>query len=140
MIQISLKDAENIIDNIIAKAREEMTAPMGVVVLDSGGHIIAYKREDSAAILRFDIARGKAKGAISLGINSRKFAEMAEQRPAFISSLGSLTDGNIIPSAGGVLIYNNEKEVIGAVGVSGDLPDIDEKCAIEGIKKSGFNI
>jgi len=140
MTKISLKDAEKIIDSAIAKAREDGAAPMGVVVLDCGGHIIAYKREDDAAILRFDIARGKAKGAISLGINSSKFAEMAEQRPAFIASLGALTDGNIIPSAGGVLIYGDNMDVIGAVGVSGDLPDVDEKCAIEGVKKSGFNI
>lgn len=140
MIKLSLKNAEKIIDGALKKAREEKTSPMGVVVLDDGGHIIAYKREDDAAILRFDIARGKAVGAISLKMNSRKYAEMVEQRPVFVSSLSTLTDGNIIPSAGGVLIYNEDREIIGAVGVSGDLPDLDEMCAIEGIKNAGFDV
>ena len=132
MTKISIEKAVKIIDGALKKARELNTKPMGAVVLDDGGHVVAYKREDGATHLRFDIARGKAWGAIALGINSRKFAEMAQERPSFVAALDAMTEGKIVPSAGGVLIKNGE-EIIGAIGVSGDLPDKDEECAMAGI-------
>lgn len=139
MQAINLETANKIIEGTVAKARADERAPLGIAVLDAGGHIVAYSREDGATTLRFDVARGKAAGAVSLGMNSRKFAEMAEARPVFVSSLSTLTQGNIIPSAGGVLVKNAEGQVIGAVGVSGDLPDVDEACAIAGIEGAGLS-
>jgi uncharacterized protein GlcG (DUF336 family) len=132
MTKISIEKANIIIDGAFAKARELGTKPMAATVLDDGGHLVAYKREDGATHLRFDISRGKAWGSIALGMNSRKYAEMAQDRPTFVTALDTMTEGKIVPSAGGVLIKDGD-EVIGAVGVSGDLPDLDEECAMAGI-------
>jgi uncharacterized protein GlcG (DUF336 family) len=139
MQAINLATANKIIEGTIAAARAGEHAPLGIAVLDAGGHIITYSREDGATTLRFDVAKNKAGGALSLGMNSRKFAEMAEARPVFVSSLSTLTNGAIIPSAGGVLVKNSEGQVIGAVGVSGDIPDVDEACAIAGIEGAGLS-
>ena len=110
------------------------TAPLTVAVLDPGGHLVVLKRQDGSGILRSDIAIGKAWGALGLGVSTRFFSHVAEQSPQLVSSLSSLADGRIIPAAGGILIRNADNELIGAVGVSGDRPDIDEQCAIAGIE------
>jgi len=53
-----LNDASIIIDTAIAEARARSLAPLAVAVLDAGGHLVAYKREDGAGIVRFDISEG----------------------------------------------------------------------------------
>lgn len=137
MTELTLKQANCIIDGALAKARELDTAPMAAIVLDSGGNIVAFKREDGASIMRFDIAKAKAWGSIGMLMSSRKMAEMAEARPSFVAALGEMSGGNIAPSPGGVLIDNSQGELLGAVGVSGDLPDLDEQCSFAGIAASG---
>jgi uncharacterized protein GlcG (DUF336 family) len=139
MTDITLAQASNIIDATLAAARERDTAPMAAIVLDKGGNLVAFKREDGASILRFDIARGKAWGAIGMLMSSRKMAEMAEARPTFVTALGEMSGGRVVPSPGGLLIESEHGEVIGSVGVSGDLPDLDERCAIAGIKFAKLN-
>ncbi len=139
-MKLTLATAENIINQAIAHAKIVGAAPLGIVVLDDGGHLVAFKRQDKATALRFDIAKGKARGAVLMGMNSRKFAEIAEQRPVFISSLSTMTEGDIVPSAGGVLVYNKNGDVVGAVGISGDFPDVDEACAIQAIEAAGFEV
>ena len=106
--------------------------PLSAVVLDPGGHVIAFQRQDGASIMRFQIATGKAFGALGLGVSSRKIGEMAAERPSFVASLGPITPQGLIPVAGGVLVMDGG-EVIGAVGVTGDTSDNDEACALAGI-------
>ena len=50
----------------------------------------------------------------------------------------ALADGDLVPAAGGVLVRDDDNNVIGAVGVSGSLPDDDEACAIHGIAAAGL--
>jgi uncharacterized protein GlcG (DUF336 family) len=45
--------------------------PLSAAVLDPGGHVIAFQRQDGASILRFQIAAAKAFGALALGVSSR---------------------------------------------------------------------
>ena len=78
MTELTLKQADCIIDGVLAKARELNTAPMAAIVLDKGGNIVAFKQEDGASILRFKIAQAKAWGSIGMLMSSRKMAEMAE--------------------------------------------------------------
>jgi uncharacterized protein GlcG (DUF336 family) len=68
---------------------------------------------------------------------SRALAEMAEQRPPFFNSLVAASGGKMIPAAGGVLI-KSEGEIIGAVGISGDVSDQDEACAVTGVEAAGY--
>ncbi|MEZ8692569.1 heme-binding protein [Vibrio splendidus] len=60
-------------------------------------------------------------------------AQDADNRPAFISAVNVLAHGNMVPVPGGLLIRDKDKTVLGAIGVSGDISDIDESCAINGI-------
>ena len=133
-----LSDASTIIDTAIEEARARSLAPLAVAVLDAGGHLFAYKREDGAGIVRFDIAYGKAWGSLGMGFGTRELTERAAKNPAFITVLAAVSAGRMVPSPGGVLILDEADTVIGAVGISGDLGDNDELCAIAGIETAGY--
>jgi len=49
-----------------------------------------------------------------------------------------MSGGRVVPAAGGVLIKGVEGVVLGAVGISGDVSDKDEACALAGILAAGF--
>jgi uncharacterized protein GlcG (DUF336 family) len=107
-------------------------------VLDAGGQVVVYRREDNSALLRFEVAYGKAFGSLGMGRPSRAFGQMAAERPHFVNSLVGASNGRLVPVAGGVLIRNSEKRIIGAVGTSGDTSDNDETVAIKAIKSAGL--
>jgi uncharacterized protein GlcG (DUF336 family) len=138
-MKLTLEKASMIVDKALAQARASKFRPMCVAVLDDGGHIKAIKREDGASILRPDIAIGKAWGAIGMGESSRQLADRLKDRPAFLGSLSIMSNGKVVPVAGGVLVMDGN-ELIGAVGVSGGTADEDELCAIAGIKAAGLEL
>jgi uncharacterized protein GlcG (DUF336 family) len=133
MSYISQTQANTIIESAFIKGRELGLKPLSAVVLDAGGHPIAFQRQDGASTLRFAIAAGKAGGALALGVSSRKVAEMAADRPTFVSSLGPISPFGIIPAAGGAIVVDESGRPIGAVGVTGDTSDNDEMCMLAGI-------
>src|SRR5579872_5132315 len=104
MSKLSLSAAGTIVDKALEKAAELGLNPMTVAVLDAGGHLVAFKRQDNSGILRPDIAFGKAWGAVGMGVGSRGLAKRAEIAPAFYTALGSVSGGRMIPVPGGVLI------------------------------------
>ena len=130
---ITLAQARTIVDRALAHARIHGFPPMTVAVLDAAGQLVAFAREDRSSLLRERIARGKAHGALNMGVGSRSLAARAAAHPAFVNSLVSLADGSLVPVAGGVLIRDENDDIIGAVGVSGHQPDEDEACAIHAI-------
>jgi uncharacterized protein GlcG (DUF336 family) len=138
MISLSLHQAEGIVDAGLDRARELGLKPLTIAVLDAGGHLVAFKRQDRSGILRPDIAQGKAWGALGMGLGGRALAKRAEMAPAFFTSLASVSHGRIIPVPGGVLIRTADGDIVGAVGISGDLPDNDEACAVFGIERVGL--
>ncbi len=138
MPQLTLAQADRIIDAALRLGRERQLASLTVAVLDAGGHLVALKREDGSGILRADIAYGKAWGALGMGFSSREIGERAAKAPVFYSALFAASQGRMVPSAGGVLICGEGGEVIGAVGISGDASDHDEACAIAGIEAAGL--
>ena len=137
MNRITLDQANRIIAGALLKGAELKFKPLSVVVLDPGGHVIAFQRQDGASTMRFQIASGKASGALALGISSRKIGEMAVQRPSFVASLGAMAQNGVIPAAGGVIVMEGG-DILGAVGVTGDSSDNDETCALAGIAAAGF--
>jgi uncharacterized protein GlcG (DUF336 family) len=138
MSQLTLKQASIIVDESLKKGHETQCQPLTVAVLDSGGHLVAFKREDRSGLLRYDIAFGKAWGALGMGFGSRELAERSQKMPAFFSALAAVSGGRLIPVPGGVLIKNAAGEVVGAVGISGDTADKDEACAVAGIEAAGM--
>ena len=137
MAILKLTQASIIIDAALAEGRKLHFAPLAVAVLDTGGHVIAFKREDGAGFARFDIAYGKAWGALGMGFGTR---ELAERDATFVTAIAVATQGRMIPSPGGVLILDADNDVIGAVGISGDVGDNDEICALAGIRAAGFAV
>ncbi|MCF6253091.1 MAG: heme-binding protein [Methylococcaceae bacterium] len=138
MSVLTLKKANQIIHGSLTKARQLKLAPLTVVVLDENGFLKAMQREDGATMLKQDIAMAKAWGAVNMGMSSRSLAVMAEQRPAFMNALVDIADGKVMPAPGGVLIRDEDNHIIGAVGISGDVSDQDERSAVAGIKEAGL--
>lgn len=139
MTALKLAEAGVIIDAALAEGRKRRLAPLAVAVLDAGGHLIAFKREDGAGFVRFDIASGKAWGALGMGFGTRELADRAARFPAFVAALSAASQGRMIPSPGGVLIAAADGEVLGAIGISGDIGDNDEVCAMAGIDAVGLS-
>ncbi len=135
---LTLRDARAIISASLSAARASGLQPVAVIVLDGGGNIKAFEAEDGASPLRFSIAHGKAFGAVGLGVGSRALMARAEQQPSFIAAANGAAGGRLIPVPGGVLVRGADGAVLGAVGVSGDASDNDEKAAVAGITAAGF--
>lgn len=138
MDRLKLEQANAIIEGAFANVRELSLKPLCVAVLDAGGHLLALQRQDGASTLRPQIATAKASGALALGVSSRKIAEMAAERPTFISSLAPISQHGIVSAAGGVLVLGEDGSPIGAIGITGDTSDNDETCALAGIAAAGL--
>ena len=138
MTTLTLAQASTIVDVTLKTAREKNFQPLTVAVLDPGGHLVAFKREDKSGILRYDIAYGKAWGALGMGFGSRTLAERAAQTPQFFTMLAAASGGRIIANPGGILVRDAAGNVIGAVGISGDTADNDEICGVAGIEAAGL--
>ena len=138
MSVITLAQASIIVDVALKKARDTNLAPLSVAVLDAGGHLVAFKREDKSGILRFDIAYGKAWGALGMGFGSRTLAGRAAKTPQFFTMLAAASGGRMITNPGGVLIKDSSGTIVGACGISGDTSDKDEMCAVAGIEAAGL--
>jgi uncharacterized protein GlcG (DUF336 family) len=138
MARLSLTQATKLVEAALARGRALNLAPLAVAVLDDGGHLKAFAREDGAGILRPQIAIGKAWGALGMGFGSRTLAKRAADNPGFFSALFAASEGRLFPAAGGVLIKDKSGELVGAVGISGDTSDKDEACALAGIEAAGL--
>ena len=137
-MSVTLAQASTIVDVALKKARDGNLAPLTVAVLDSGGHLVAFKREDKSGILRFDIAFGKAWGALGMGFGSRTLASRAAKTPQFFTMLAAASGGRMVTNPGGVLIKDASGTIVGACGISGDTSDKDEMCAVAGIEAAGL--
>lgn len=127
---------------IIAEALKAGAAagmkPLSVVVLDQGGHVLAFERSDGASPGRFEIARAKAHGAVMLGMGGRAQMARAEAQGYFMAALSGVFEGRILPVPGGVLVRDGSGAVVGAVGVTGDTSDNDAIAAEAGIHAAGL--
>lgn len=134
---LSLSLAQSLIDSCFTKASELGLKPITVAVIDAGGHLKALARQDGASNLRPEIAQGKAKGAVAMGLGSRALFARAQEQPYFIQSMNAVAGGALVPVPGGVLIRQGGA-IIGAVGITGDTSDNDEACAVAAIEAAGL--
>lgn len=134
----TLTAAQTIVTAALSHARAQGFKPLSVVVLDARGAVIAVASEDGTSLRRFEIALGKARGAVAFGLGSRAIGEMAIARPHFFAGAVHAVGGEMVPVAGGVLIRDASGALLGAVGVSGDTSDNDEAAAAAGIAAAGF--
>jgi uncharacterized protein GlcG (DUF336 family) len=138
MSSLTLAQASTIVDVALKTGREANFQPLTVAVLDAGGHLVAFKREDKSGLLRFDIAFGKAWGALGMGFGGRTLAGRAPKSQLFFTTLAAASGGRFVPVIGGILIRDAAGDVIGAVGISGDASENDEKCGLAGIEAAGL--
>lgn len=136
---LTLKQANVIIERALEKGKEMSFQPLTVVVLDSGGHMMAMQRQDKSSISRREIAEGKAYATLSMGFGGRELQRRASKMsPHFFGALSNATRGRMIPVPGGVLVKDSQGEIVGAVGISGDVSENDELCAVAGITAAGL--
>lgn len=139
MTALTAAQALTLIDAALAAARQNDFRPMGVVVLDTAGQVLASARDDGASALRLDIAQGKAAAAIGMGVNSRTLAQRAKDLPVFFGAVASHARQGFIPQTGAVLITDPLGQVLGAVGASGGTGDEDERIVAAGIAAIGLS-
>lgn len=135
---ISFDQAQTIVREALAQARTLNLKSLAVIVMDAGGHVVAFAREDGASFFRHDIARAKAVGALGMGDDTRVLAVRAKANPTFYQSVTAVVGGQIAFSPGGVLVRDASGVVVGAVGISGDTGDMDEACGLAGIVAAGL--
>ncbi|GAA5234755.1 heme-binding protein [Verticiella sediminum] len=138
MTTLTLQQANQILTAAVAQARKANYLPMTIVVLDESGQIKAVAREDGASMFRFDVARGKAYGAVGMGVSSRALAQRAKDNPNFFVALGATAEGKFLPQPGAVVIKDAQGTIIGAAGASGGTGDEDEEVCIAGIQAAGL--
>ena len=138
MRSISMDEALLVIQHTFARAKELKAHALAAIVLDAGGRVKAFLRQDGASIMRFEIAQGKAFAALALHRSSRMVLQKAREKPAFMDTLRALADGPIFLEAGGQLIRDETGEIIGAIGVTGDVNEVDDLCALAGIRAAGL--
>jgi uncharacterized protein GlcG (DUF336 family) len=138
MPQLTLDQAQTIITAALQHGTAQKMQPLAVVVLDERGVPKAYAAQDGTSLRRFEIASGKAHGALAFGIGSRALGKRAAASPQFIAAATHAVGGSLVPVPGGVLVRGTDRAIIGAVGISGDNSDNDEAAAIAGIGAAGL--
>ena len=139
MSPLTLAQANQIIAAALARSRDSGYKPMAVAVLDDAGNLKAFAREDGASMFRFEVARGKAWGAVGMGVSSRVLGQRAKENPNFFLSLAATASGKFLPQTGAVLIKDGSGQVLGAVGASGGTGDEDELICIAGVEAAGLS-
>lgn len=138
MTPLTLNQAQQIVQVALAASRQAGYKPMGIVVLDDAGNVKCFVREDGASMMRFDISRAKAWGAIGMGVSSRVLGQRAKDNPNFFVSLAATAEGRFLPQTGAVLIKDATGQILGAVGASGGASDEDEAICIAGVQAAGL--
>ncbi len=135
---LTLKQANTIIENALAKSHADGIKPLAVVVLDASGHIVATQRDDGASMFRVDVALGKAWAAVAMGASSRALSNRAQGNPNFFVTLAATAGGKFLPQTGAALIRDADGTIIGSAGASGGTGEEDEACCVAGIEAAGL--
>ena len=138
MGDLTLPIGQTIIAKALSQARELNLKPLAIVVLDDRGAVKAAAAEDGTSLRRFEVAHGKAYGALALGLGSRSIGKRAREQPSFVAAVSHIARGALVPVPGGVLLKNRDGILLGAVGASGDTSDNDERVILAGIKAVGL--
>ncbi|KGO85416.1 glycolate utilization protein [Flavobacterium rivuli WB 3.3-2 = DSM 21788] len=130
-MNITLAQAETAIAAAKEKANDIKTK-MNICVVDSGANLVAFVRNDGAWLGSVDIAIKKAKTAVYFQMDTADLSPLVQPgKPLF--NIEHSNDG-LITFPGGVVIKDDNGDVIGAIGVSGSTVDDDEKVAKAGAK------
>jgi uncharacterized protein GlcG (DUF336 family) len=138
MTAIKLAQANRMIDAIVKKAEELKCRPISAVVVEPGCIVKAFQKEDGASMVRFEMAYGKCYAALALGRDSSLVKVRHEESPSFTGFLIKSSGDKLFAEGGGMQIRDDDGEVIGAVGVTGDTERVDHELALHGIRSAGL--
>jgi glc operon protein GlcG len=129
---IDARAAEAILHGCAAHAMAKKQSE-AIVVVDTGGHVVAALRMNGNATGIFDFALAKAQAAAAWGFSTAQMLESARGTPGFERA------PHVVIVPGGMPVFSADgKARIGAVGVSGEAPADDAECAEAGIKAAGL--
>ena len=138
MRAISLAEANKIISGTFTSAKKRKSHALAAIVLDAGGRVKAFQKQDGASLLRFEIAYGKAFAALALNRSSRQVLQKFSEKPPFMSARQSCPTAPCSWKAAASSSAMPSGEIVGALGVTGDVNEVDDLCAIDGIHAGGF--
>ncbi len=87
MTAITLDQADRLIDAILERGAALDCRPLSVIVVEPGCKVKAFKKEDGASMIRFEMAYGKAYAALAMGRSSKLVKVRAEEKPIFMRYL-----------------------------------------------------
>ena len=126
MMNITYNQAEKVLNAATQRARA-LNIPVSIAVVDTGGHMVAFARLDSAYGV-IDFAIKKARTVVMFGVDSDVMGAIIAG--AGLHSYGMInSNGGLLTIAGGVTIKNKDGNTIGAIGSSGGTPEQDKEIA-----------
>lgn len=100
--------------------------PVVIVVVDDAGNLLFLERLDTTQVGSLKVGIGKARTAAHFKRPTRFFEEQVRNGRIVTLALEDFT-----PLQGGVPIFSGG-QFVGAIGVSGDSPQVDEEIAMAG--------
>jgi uncharacterized protein GlcG (DUF336 family) len=104
-----------------------------IVVVDTGGHVVASLRMDGNGSGMMDFALAKAQAAAAWGFSTAQMLEGARGTPGFERA------PHVVIVPGGLPVFSADgKARLGAAGASGEAPADDAACVEAGIQAAGL--
>jgi uncharacterized protein GlcG (DUF336 family) len=124
--KLTTADAERLI-SAARDAAEHSGATVSITVLDAGGHLLAFRRDDNAVLISGETSTRKAYTALQLNAATADVVDAVKPDGPF-HSLQTALDRPLLFIAGGVPLHR-DGHLIGAIGVGGGAPDDDHRFA-----------
>lgn len=123
---LTTQDAD-ILVTAAARAAEAAGVTVSVTVLDAGGHLLAFRRDDRAVLISGETSTRKAYTALQLNAPTADLVD-AVQPGGLFHTLPTALDRPLLFIAGGVPVHRDGR-LIGAIGVGGGAPEQDHAFA-----------
>ncbi|MYW63963.1 heme-binding protein [Streptomyces sp. SID8379] len=127
---LTIEDAETLV-SAARRAAEEAGVAVSVTVLDAGGHLLAFRRDDRAVLISGETSTRKAYTALQLNAPTADLVDLVKPDGPF-HTLPTALDQPLLFIAGGLPVHRDGR-LIGAVGVGGGAPEQDHGFATEAV-------
>ncbi|MFF3612400.1 heme-binding protein [Streptomyces sp. NPDC002580] len=124
---LTIEDAEHLV-TAARRAAEAAGVRISATVLDAGGHLLAFRRDDQAVLISGETSTRKAYTALQLNSATADLVD-AVQPGGLFHTLPTALDRPLLFIAGGVPVHRDGR-LIGAIGIGGGMPDQDHGFAV----------
>ncbi|MFG2606776.1 heme-binding protein [Streptomyces sp. NPDC048514] len=128
---LTIADAELLVTTA-RRAAEDAGVTVSVTVLDAGGHLLAFRRDDRAVLISGETSTRKAYTALQLNAPTADLVD-AVQPGGLFHTLPTALDRPLLFIAGGVPVHRDGR-LIGAIGVGGGAPEQDHGFATTAVR------